>query len=129
MTLFGDELNIINISGIIVVFLGVLLYKVALHINHIDGGDLSDDIEKNAAFSRVHSADVYENEPSPRRGRRSRGKNSDPDLVLRFNIDDDDMDEEILLDKAGLSLRGRANGGSALEIDKRAPEEKNPGIT
>jgi solute carrier family 35, member C2 len=29
---FGDQLNIINTSGVLVVFLGVLLYKVAFHL-------------------------------------------------------------------------------------------------
>ena len=34
VTIFGDDLNVINISGIVVVFMGVFLYKAMLLLNN-----------------------------------------------------------------------------------------------
>eukprot|EP00970_Alexandrium_tamarense_P005604 scaffold913_cov186-Alexandrium_tamarense.AAC.8 len=85
--------------------------------------DPSTEVENNGQFARVQADDVYEDEPSPRQLKRARGeKNSDPDLAMRFKIEDDDMDEKLVLDMARASLRGRNGGGSnaALEIDSKA---------
>mmetsp|Transcript_37386 Transcript_37386/g.67228 ORF Transcript_37386/g.67228 Transcript_37386/m.67228 type:complete len:415 (-) Transcript_37386:81-1325(-) len=127
VTLFGDELNIINISGIAVVFLGVFLYKVTLLISKMGKENLSSDIENNTHFSRINGSDVYEDEPLPHRAKRSRGKkNSDPDIALTFMIEDEDIDEEILMNNDGASpLRGRMSG-SSLELGRQ--EQENSGV-
>lgn len=90
VTIFGDELNVINVSGIIVVFLGVLLYKITLF--SADKEVVAED-DDNGRFSRINSGDVYEDEPSSLR-RSKILKNSDPDLALKYSIDDDDSDDE-----------------------------------
>lgn len=139
VTLFGDELNAVNLSGICVVFLGVFLYKATLLINQMDVETPSADIENDAEFSRVRMEDAYDNEgiSSERRSKRLHGhKNSDPDLALRFRIDDDDEEEEedeVVVNgsgKSALSLRGRGNG-SSLELDKRRSSDSDniPAIT
>ena len=115
--MFGDNLNVVNVSGIVVVFLGVFFYKVTLHLGKMEKENLSSD-ENNTLFSRISSLDGYENEPSMPR----RHKNSDPDIALTFKIDED-IDEDVLLEN-GSSLRGRSNG--PFEVDER--EEEN-GIT
>jgi hypothetical protein len=133
VTLFGDNLNIINLSGIIVVFLGVFLYKVTHYLSAEKESRSNDENDKSyfSSISQVDGSDifVYEEEV-PRRVRRlSRSKLSDPDLTLSFRIDDevDDEDEEFEDDEVvknidGSSpLRGRVNGsvhGSSLELDK-----------
>lgn len=108
MTLFGDELNAVNISGIIVIFMGVFLYKVTLHINHQRRDGASAEIDSgDAEFSQVLS-DEYENEVSPQNLKRLQ-KNSDPDLALRFSIDDE-MDEDLRRELGASSqLRGRSS--------------------
>ena len=122
VTIFGDNLNVVNVSGIVVVFLGVFFYKVTLHLGKMEKENLSNDENNtlnNTLFSRISSLDGYENEPSMPR----RHKNSDPDIALTFKIDDEDIDEDVLLEN-GSSLRGRSNG--PFEVDER--EEEN-GIT
>jgi len=122
VTLFGDELNVINISGLIVVFLGVFLYKVTLHISKMEKETSSGNIQKDTQFSRIAS-DVYEDEPVPHRPKRSRaGKNSDPDIALTFTIEDEDIDEEVLAHIEGSApLRGGMNG-SPFELENDADE-------
>lgn len=126
VTAFGDNLNIINVSGIVVVFLGVVLYKVSLHLSKPEKENL--DIENNSHFSRISSSDfsdefVYEDECSgSQRQKRSR---SDPDIALTFKIDDDDIDEDVLINTDGSPLRERVNG-SPLELDQR--EEESPAM-
>jgi hypothetical protein len=140
VTLFGDNLNIINVSGIVVVFLGVFLYKVTHYLSAQKESSATDENDKSY-FSRISQADgsdifVYEDE-LPRRTKRqlSRGKLSDPDLTLSFRIDDEDDEEDDdsehetgVKSMDGSSplreppLRGRINGsshGPSLEIDKK----------
>jgi hypothetical protein len=89
VTVFGDQLNAVNISGIIVIFMGVFLYKVTLHINHNQREALSTE------------------------------KNSDPDLTLRFRIDleDEEVRRDLTNNIAlrGRSSPHSSNGN--LEID------------
>ncbi len=121
VTLFGDTLNVINISGIVVVFLGVFLYKATLHLNNAEK-DVSD--ENNPDFARINSDDVYEDEPPTSKSllhSKKATKNSDPDLTLKFTIEDEDIDEE-LHDMSSDWLR-RNYGASAFELDGRG--EKN----
>lgn len=128
VTAFGDNLNVINVSGIVVVFLGVFLYKITLHLSNLEKENMPSDTEDNTHFSRISSGDVFEYEDNrlARFGKLSRGKNSDPDISLSFKIDDEDSDEEVLMNTRGPSpLRERTNG-SALELDKQ--EEENPGL-
>jgi len=117
VTLFGDSLNVVNISGIVVVFLGVFLYKATLHLNNAEK-DFSD--ESNPNFARIKSDDVYEDEPPTSKSlinRKRVTKNSDPDLILKFRIDDEDIDEE-LHDMSSDWMR-RNNGTSTFELDGR----------
>jgi hypothetical protein len=118
VTVFGDQLNAVNISGIIVIFMGVFLYKVTLHINHNQREALSTDVESDAEFSQVN-ADDYENEPPSPKNLKRLQKNSDPDLTLRFRIDLED--EEVRRDLTNnIALRGRSSPHSSngnLEID------------
>ena len=119
VTLFGDQLNVINISGIVVVFLGVFLYKATLHLNNSEK-DPSIESENNRNFTRINSDDVYEDEPPTLNSLFSKKskKNSDPDLALKFTIDDFDEDEEVHDD-----LMRRNNGASAFELDGRDEEK------
>ncbi|KAL7549059.1 hypothetical protein ACHAWF_012332 [Thalassiosira exigua] len=114
VTLFGDHLNVVNISGLCVVFLGVFLYKMTLHISNMEkeAAEQGD----NTQFSRINSLDVYEDESSLRRGKRR--KDSDPDVALTFTIEDEDIDEEVIMVMEGSSpLRERING--PLELDTK----------
>ena len=123
VTLFGDNLNLINITGIVVVFLGVFLYKATLHLNR-EEKDVSE--ESNPNFSRIHSDDLYEDEPpltSLLNGRMKRKKNSDADLALKFTIEDGDIDEDVLHDMNSDLMR-RTNGTSAFELDGREAENR-----
>lgn len=120
VTVFDDNLNVINVSGIIVVFLGVLLYKVTLHISRSEKESrISEDEHK--FFSRVSLSDVsddfaYEEDSSSRRGKRSR---SDPDIALMFKMEELELDDEMSKNLDGISpRRGRVNG-PLLEQDKR----------
>lgn len=116
VTLFGDNLNVINLSGIVVVFLGVVFYKVTLHLSKSEKEKLPEESENQTQFSRISSLDAYQDEP-PRQSKR-RQKNSDPDIALTFTIDDGDIDEEVLMGMNGSSpLRGHVNG-SPFELDK-----------
>ncbi|KAL7535452.1 hypothetical protein ACHAXR_006492 [Thalassiosira sp. AJA248-18] len=127
VTAFGDDLNLVNVSGIVVVFFGVFLYKVTLHLSKAEEKDQiqSSDLENNTQFSRISSLDVYEDETIPHNVKRVH-KDSDPDIVLTFKIDDEDIDDDgILMDMDGPSpLRGRTNG-SPFEYEE---EEDNPGV-
>ena len=114
VTIFGDDLNVINISGIIVVFMGVFLYKVTLHFHHTEKDAV---IESNPDFSRINSDDIYEDEPPTLNtllDSKKRRKNSDPDLALNFTIDD--IDEDSIHDMNSDLMR-RSNGASAFELD------------
>lgn len=106
---FGDDLNIINVSGIVVVFFGVFLYKVTLHLSkaekEVDAG------ETDSVFSRVSSLDAYDDEMP----RRHKHKNSNPDLALSYTIDDeddDDEEEEDVMDRGNLASPLRRTNGS-----------------
>ena len=130
-------MNIINVSGIVVVFLGVFLYKVSLHLSRSEKESDTSDAEKNTHFSRISSSDVsdivgdvfiYEENPSSRRGKRTT-KNSDPDLALRFSIDDEMDEDELMSSLEGASPLRRTNtpngspiNGAPLELDKQDPE-------
>ena len=134
VTLFGDNLNIINVSGIIVVFLGVFLYKVTHYISAEKESNIIDekDLTHFSSISQVDGSDIFvyeDDNDSPRRAKRlHRGKLSDPDLALSFGIDDEDFsDEEVIKNIDGssplhgsLPLRGRINGSAhgSLELDK-----------
>ena len=134
VTLFGDNLNIINVSGIIVVFLGVFLYKVTHYISAEKESNIIDekDLSHFSSISQVDGSDIFvyeDDNDSPRRAKRlHRGKLSDPDLALSFGIDDEDFsDEEVIKNIDGssplhgsLPLRGRINGSAhgSLELDK-----------
>eukprot|EP00571_Detonula_confervacea_P007491 CAMPEP_0172316452 /NCGR_PEP_ID=MMETSP1058-20130122/28265_1 /TAXON_ID=83371 /ORGANISM="Detonula confervacea, Strain CCMP 353" /LENGTH=403 /DNA_ID=CAMNT_0013030761 /DNA_START=188 /DNA_END=1399 /DNA_ORIENTATION=- len=129
VTFFGDNLNLVNVSGIVVVFLGVFLYKVTYHLSNLEKANLSSDTENNTHFSRLSSNDIFiEENASARLGKRSHvGKNSDPDITLTFKIDDEDIDEEVLMNINGSSpLRERSIHGPPLELGER--EEGNPGV-
>lgn len=122
VTIFGDNLNVINISGIAVVFMGVFLYKATLHLNNVEK-DVSD--ESNPDFVRVNSDDIYEDEPPISNSlfnSRKTTKNSDPDLALKFTIEDDGIDEDALHDMNSDLMR-RNNGTSAFELDVRDEEK------
>ena len=132
VTLFGDNLNIINVSGIIVVFLGVFLYKVTHYISAEKESTIIDekDMSRFSRISQVDGGDIFvyedENDSSRRAKRLHRGKLSDPDLALSFRIDDEDLsDEDVVKNIDGSSpLRGRINGSAhgPLELDKRKNE-------
>eukprot|EP00986_Skeletonema_menzelii_P007136 scaffold2763_cov155-Skeletonema_menzelii.AAC.7 len=119
VTIFGDALNVINISGIVVVFLGVFLYKATLHLNNSEK-DPGTESESNRHFTRINSDDVYEDEPPTLNSLFSKKskKNSDPDLALKFTIDDLDEDGNVHDD-----LMRRNNGASAFELDGRDEEK------
>lgn len=125
ITVFGDQLNAVNISGIIVIFMGVFLYKVTLHLNHMKSENSSADSQiVGAEFTHVHGDDDYDNEPpSPNRMLKRQQKSSDPDLVLKFIIADDDSEEDIVRDtEESPRLRGRSSPNTSngnLEIDDR----------
>mmetsp|Transcript_9583 Transcript_9583/g.14784 ORF Transcript_9583/g.14784 Transcript_9583/m.14784 type:complete len:444 (+) Transcript_9583:95-1426(+) len=122
VTIFGDDLNVINISGIVVVFMGVFLYKATLLLNNAEK-DISNEIESNPDFSRINSDDVYEDEPPTSNSlfnSKNREKNSDPDLALKFTIDDIDEDDNI--HDMNSDLMRRNNGASAFELDGRDEE-------
>ena len=110
VTIFGDELNVINVSGILVVFLGVMLYKITLHISHSPEKEIVAEGDDNGRFSRISSGDVYEDEPSSFR-RSKISKQSDPDLALKYSIDDDDSDDEHPLRRIHL------NDGRPMELE------------
>lgn len=123
VTLFGDDLNLINITGIVVVFLGVFLYKATLHLNREEKGASEESIS-HPNFTRIHSDDLYEDEPpstSLYGGKRK--KNSDPDLALKFRIEDEDIDEDMLRDM-NTDLMRRNNGASTFELDGREEENR-----
>jgi len=123
VTIFGDDLNLINITGIVVVFLGVFLYKATLHLNREEKGASEDSIS-HPNFQRIHSDDLYEDEPpstSLYGGKRK--KNSDPDLALKFTIEDEDIDEDMLRDM-NTDLMRRNNGTSTFELDGREEENR-----
>eukprot|EP00584_Thalassiosira_punctigera_P010804 CAMPEP_0172546064 /NCGR_PEP_ID=MMETSP1067-20121228/15887_1 /TAXON_ID=265564 ORGANISM="Thalassiosira punctigera, Strain Tpunct2005C2" /NCGR_SAMPLE_ID=MMETSP1067 /ASSEMBLY_ACC=CAM_ASM_000444 /LENGTH=291 /DNA_ID=CAMNT_0013332935 /DNA_START=729 /DNA_END=1604 /DNA_ORIENTATION=+ len=86
VTLFGDNLNAVNVSGIVVVFLGIFLYKVTLHISKkkTQKKNLVNKPGTDAHFSRINGNDAYDDEPK---------KNSESDLALNFDMDDIDDDE------------------------------------
>ena len=123
ITVFGDQLNAVNISGIIVIFMGVFLYKVTLHLNHMKSENLTADSQTGAEFTHVHEDDDdYDNEPvSPSRVLKCQLKSSDPDLALKFIIADDESEEEDMIrDTESPRLRGRSSphsSGGNLEID------------
>lgn len=110
VTIFGDELNVINVSGILVVFLGVLLYKITHHMANSADKEIVAEDGDNGRFSRLSSGDLYEDEPSSLR-RSKISKNSDPDLALKYSIDDDDSDDELPLRRIHL------NAGRPMEIE------------
>jgi hypothetical protein len=132
VTLFGDNLNIINVSGIVVVFLGVFLYKVTHYMSAEKESNINDekDLSYFSSISQVDGSDIFvyeDDDNSPRRAKRlQRVKLSDPDLALSFRIDDEDFsDEEVVKNIDGSSpLRGRINGSAhgSLELDKRENE-------
>ncbi len=116
VTMFDDNLNIINVSGIAVVFLGVLLYKVTLHISKAEISESWMSEEESKYFSRVSLSDVsnddfnYEEDVATRRGKRSR---SDPDIALMLIAEDLDLDDDTSASNNidGISpRRGRMNG-------------------
>lgn len=121
VTIFGDQLNVINISGIVVVFMGVFLYKVTLHMNYAEK-DISNENESNPDFTRINSNDVYEDEPPKTNSflHKKSKKNSDPDLALKFTIDDLDEDD---MHEMNSDLMRRSNGASAFEVDGRDTEK------
>lgn len=108
---FGDELNIINISGIIVVFMGVFLYKATLYFSRIDKETISDGAENESDFSRVTASDVYEDEPLSHTDENAYGS------APSFTIDDDDDDDD------------DSNYSARFELDGREEEENLRGIT
>jgi hypothetical protein len=115
--MFDDSLNVINVSGIVVVFLGVLLYKVTLHLSKSESDESWPNEDDNKYFSRVSLSDVsnddfnYEEDVAARRGKRSR---SDPDIALMLIAEDLDLDDEVSTSNNnvdGISpRRGRMNG-------------------
>ncbi len=133
VTLFGDNLNIINVSGIVVVFLGVFLYKVTHYLSAQKESCLTDENDKSyfSSISQVDGSDifVYEDELPSRRSKRrlSRGKLSDPDLTLSFRIDDEEDEEDDDSERETKNMDGssplrRINGsshGSSLQLDKK----------
>jgi len=123
VTVFGDNLNTINISGIVVVFSGIFLYKVTLHISKTEQHNMDEsEIESTANFSRVGESDIYEDEELPKRIKRSM-KNSDPDIALSYDFDIDDDDEEELMARDGLTpLRERSNMALSSEHDEDEEE-------
>mmetsp|Transcript_27266 Transcript_27266/g.57369 ORF Transcript_27266/g.57369 Transcript_27266/m.57369 type:complete len:452 (-) Transcript_27266:90-1445(-) len=131
VTVFGDELNLINVSGICVVFSGVFLYKATLIISQREREiQSSGQIESDANFARIRTDDMYDNEgESPKRhSKRMRGhKNSDPDLALNLKIDDVDDDEEVVRIDAKSPLNKRGNSLS-LELDKSQGDEEKEAI-
>ena len=111
-------------SGIIVVFLGVFLYKVTLHLSSIEKENITlHDADNNSAhFARISSSDsdIFDE----RRDKRSR---SDPDLALSFQIEDEEIDDEVIANINGTSpLRERSVSGLPLEVDEC--EEESPGL-
>ena len=129
MTAFGDDLNIVNVSGIIVVFCGVFLYKVTLHLSNSEKENTltNDTLGNGDGFLRISSGDMSdvfspEGNVSPRRDYKKR--NSDPDICLSFRIDDidDDVEDEALSINGTSPLRERGN----FEVDNR--EEESTGI-
>jgi len=122
VTIFGDQLNVINISGIIVVFMGVFLYKATLHLNNAEK-DISNENESNPDFTRINSNDVYEDEPPTSNSLLSKKskKSSDPDLALKYTIDDSDEDDD--MHEMNSDLMRRSNGASAFELDGRDEEK------
>ena len=118
VTAFGDNLNVINVSGIVVVFLGVLLYKITFHLaNSEKENKVTSATDDSSHFSRLSSSDINDSFVQEKR------KNSDADLALTYKIDDDmdadhDMDEDISnhnIDDGMSPLRERI----ALEVDER----------
>ena len=108
---FNDELNIINISGIIVVFMGVFLYKATLYFSRIEKETISDGAENESDFSRVTASDVYEDEPLSHTDENAYGS------APSFTIDDDDNDDD------------DGNYSARFELDRREEEENLRGIT
>ena len=84
---FKDQINSINASGIVVVFMGVFLYKASLHFSKTEA-------EANTLFSRVTGNDLYEEEIIPH-SHDERQDNLDPNNAMSFTIDDEDNDEGI----------------------------------
>ena len=122
-------------SGIVVVFLGVLLYKVTHYLSAEKESFISDENDKSyfSTISQVDGSDVFvyeDDNKAPRHAKRlQRGKLSDPDLALTLIFDEEDEDfddEEVVKNIDGSSLlRGRINGsahGSSLELDERESE-------
>ena len=95
VTLFGDNLNLINVSGIIVVFLGVVLYKVTHYLSAENERRRTIDESNKAKFSSISQVDgsevfAYEDETSPRVKR----KDSYSDMLLSYRLDDDGFDDD-----------------------------------
>jgi len=82
VTAFGDNLNIINTSGIVVVFSGMFLYKFTLHVSKTEQQNMDEgEIEATANFSRVGEIDIYEDEELPKRIKRGT-KDADTGVAL-----------------------------------------------
>jgi len=126
---FGDQLNAINISGIIVIFMGVLLYKVSLHLNH-QRETLSADIEIDAEFSQVHGDDDYENESSPPKNFKRLQKNSDPDLSSMITMYEDEIGEKVCRDFTKINSRNASPNSSNrnLEVQGGGKIEDDDGL-
>lgn len=119
VTFFGDKLNVINVSGIVVVFLGIFLYKVTLHISKTQQqGDVDGEIETTAHVAPTKYRDFYEDEPLDGNGR---DKNSRPDST-DYTIEDDGIDDDLIQD--GSSLLG---GENDMAFGYEDEEEENIG--
>ena len=93
--------------------MGAFLYKVTLHLNHMQRENVSGDLETDAEFSQVNGEDDYDNEPPSPRNLKRLQKTSDPDLTLRFSIDDEMEDEDVVRDATNATLRGRSSPHSS----------------
>merc|ERR1712127_481284 len=95
VVLFKDQLNFVNTSGIVVVFMGVLLYKSTLHMSKTEA-------EADTSFGMIDSG-LNEEEVAPHRAKQYRDDmNLDPDAPT-FTIDDEDIGDEILTNGDALS--------------------------
>lgn len=120
VTFFGDNLNVINVSGIIVVFLGIFLYKVTLHISKTQQqGDTDGDVETTAHVAPIKYRDLYEDEPLNGNGR---DKHSVP-VSANFAIEDDDIDDGLIM-AGSSSLLG---GGNNIAFGYEDEEDENLG--
>ena len=73
--------------------------------------NVSGDLETDAEFSQVNGEDDYDNEPPSPRNLKRLQKTSDPDLTLRFSIDDEM--EDVVRDATNATLRGRSSPHSS----------------